>query len=169
MKNDNPTSILIRFIDELEIPVTRKSIHGELQIHPEFNSLLAFSEILDNWKVPNAACSVSFEQIENLPLPFITLLSTKQFCVVTQIDKNQVVLSTDHLTNKIFSIEEFKKLYSGSVLIAKKEANSGETDYVQKRRKEFINDWRIPVGITFSVIILLGFLLLDSSYLTDIN
>jgi hypothetical protein len=69
MENDNTTRVLTRFMVELGIPVTRQSISDELQKHPDYGSLLAYSDVLNNWHVPNAAYQLWFDQLAEVPLP----------------------------------------------------------------------------------------------------
>jgi hypothetical protein len=52
MGKDNSTVVLSRFVDALAIPLTRQSISDKLQKHPDYNSLLATSEVFDNWRIP---------------------------------------------------------------------------------------------------------------------
>jgi len=169
IEKDNPTRVLTRLLIELKIPVTRQSISDELQKHPDYYSLLAFSDVLNNYDVPSSAYRLTFDQLAEVPLPFITYLTNKSYAIVTQFNQKQITLSNERWNNKIFTIDEFKKQYAGSVLTAKKEANSGEADYVVKRRKEFVNDLVTPLSLTGLAIILVAFVLVNSSYLSFFN
>jgi hypothetical protein len=169
METDNTTRVLTRFIAALAIPVTRQSINDELQKHPEYNSLLAFSDVLDHWRVPNGACQLTVEQLAEVPLPFIAHLSKKEFAVVTALNEKQVTVSNERWNGKVLPMEEFKKLYSGTILIAEKDVESGEPDYANKRKKEIVDDWRLPVVFTGAAIILLAFLTLHTSYLNTFS
>jgi len=169
MEKDNATRVLTRFMAELEIPVTRQSISDELQKHPDYYSMLSFSDVLDRWNVPNAAYKLEFEQLSDLPLPFIAFLSKNQFSVVTQLDDTKVTVSTHKWANKAFTADEFKKQYSGSVLLAEKDERSGEPDYAKKLRKQRMDDLRLPVFFTGAAILLLCFLLLQTNFVNILN
>jgi len=71
MEKDNPTRVLTRFMAELEIPVSRQSISDELQKHADYNSLLAFSDVLDFYRIPNTAYQVPVDQLQEVRLPFM--------------------------------------------------------------------------------------------------
>ena len=140
MKTNNNTQVLIRLVDELNIPVTRKTIRDELSTHPDQGSLLAFSDLLSAWHVPNAAYQLTFEQLAEVPLPFITY-TKKGFVTVTQLDDKQATLSNEKYTNEIVPLDEFKNSYSGPVLMAEKKPGAGEPDYPRNGRI-FIQDLR---------------------------
>jgi uncharacterized membrane protein len=140
-----------------------------LQKHPDYYSLLAFSDVLNNFRVPNSAYQLSFDQLEKLPLPFVCHLANKNYAVVTEFDDKHVKLSHNDWNNKVLKIDEFKKNYGGSVLVAEKEAASGEADFGLKRRKEVLNNWLIPISWIRLTIDLVATLLLNSSFFSHLN
>jgi len=142
IEKDNSTQVLIEFLRSLKIPVTRQSINDELEKHADYGSLLSFSDLLDRWQVPNAAYRLGVEQLADVPVPFIAHLSMKEFAVVSSLDDRNVVVSNEKWRNKTIAIDEFKKMYSGTILMAEREENSGESDYENKRRKEQITALR---------------------------
>ncbi|MDB5121965.1 MAG: Vitamin epoxide reductase family protein [Mucilaginibacter sp.] len=168
-EKDNATRVLIRFIAELAVPVTRQSISDELQKHPDYYSLLAFSDVLNNYQVSTSAYRLTFDQLPKVPLPFITYLSNKNYAVVTRLDEKQVTLSNDRWNNKILPLAEFKNQYGGAVLVAEKQANAGEADYAIKHRKELINRWLMRLAFAGLAVILIAFFLANTSYLNTIN
>jgi ABC-type bacteriocin/lantibiotic exporter with double-glycine peptidase domain len=125
--------------------------------------------VLDTFCVPNAAYQLSFDQLSDVPLPFIAHVNRKGFTLVTQFNEKQVTLSNGRWKNKIITADDFKKSYTGSVLIAEKDENSGEPGYEKKYRKEIVESWRMPVVFTGAGVILIAFLLLHTSYLAAIN
>jgi len=165
MRNNNTTEVLTRFIAALKIPVTRLSIRNGLNTHPDNNSLLAFSDLLNGWNVPNAAYQLSFNQLKEVPLPFIAFISKREFAVVTSFDENQATLYNQNYNNKQVPIDTFENLYSGSVLVAEKGENSGEADYAKKRIRDITERWRMPVFFAGALALLLGLLLVHSDYI----
>jgi len=65
------TNNLTWFIKQIGIPVTRQSIVDELQKHPHHSSLLAISDLLNNWHVPDAAYELAFGRDNRYPTLFI--------------------------------------------------------------------------------------------------
>lgn len=169
MQKDNTSQVLYLLVRALGIPVTRQSIEDETAKHPEHSSLLAFSELLDHWHTPNAAYNLSFEELNQVPLPFVAFFAKKEFVLVTQLNDKQAVVSNERWKNHLISIDDFKKAYSGSVLIAEKDEISGEDDYTAKYKNELLNSWRTPVVLTVYGILMLIFLLQNTEYTASFN
>jgi len=90
MKKDNITHVVGLLINALKIPVTQQSIEDELQKHPEHNSLLAISDLMNTWKVPNASYNLSLEDLSDVPKPFIAHLGKAGFVLVSEINENSI-------------------------------------------------------------------------------
>jgi ABC-type bacteriocin/lantibiotic exporter with double-glycine peptidase domain len=132
MEKDNTTLVLTRLIKALSIPVTRQSIGDELEKHPDKGSIKIFSDVLDHWRVPNAVYQPSISRLAEIPLPFIAHISKNEYAVITELDEKQLTLSNQQYDNKIFTIDEFRDIYLGSVLAAEKTKDSGERGYALK-------------------------------------
>jgi ABC-type bacteriocin/lantibiotic exporter with double-glycine peptidase domain len=169
MTNDNTTQVLNLYAKKLHISVTSQSIDDELQKHPEYASLLAFSDVLDRFHVPNAAYRLEFDQLTQVPLPFIAYINRKDFVVITQFNYKHVTLSNERWKNKTLTRDEFKKMYTGSVLIAEKHEDSGEANYEKKHRKEQLESLRMPVILAGTITILLTFLSLHTQYINTLS
>jgi hypothetical protein len=170
MKKDNSTMAISHLVAALGIPVTRQTINDELNKHPDFNSLLAISEVLENLNIPNAAYNISFDQLnDEIKGPFIAVTASNQFLLVNHLDGKQAIVSNERWNKHRMDIEEFKKQYSGKVLIAEKDEESGEPDYKSKRRKEIGNNLRLPAVIGSAAALLACWLLFRSSYLDVLN
>jgi protein-disulfide isomerase/uncharacterized membrane protein len=152
-------------INELHIPVTQQSIEEEIARHPSYQSMLAISELLDNWRIPNAAYKLTFEELADteIPTPFIARFK-KSFVLVTGMDKETITLYNGDSKKEQLTLAEFKNRYAGSILIAEKDEESGEADYAIKHRKEKLDKLRIPFVVTGAGFAFLAFMLLSSSY-----
>ncbi|HEX7365624.1 MAG TPA: hypothetical protein VF273_00930, partial [Pelobium sp.] len=71
MEKDNSTSVLIKLARLLKLKINTKSISEELEKHPDHPSLFAISDILNYWKVPNAAYQLEFQSLKDIPAPYI--------------------------------------------------------------------------------------------------
>src|ERR1700761_8698610 len=93
MKPSNITRMISLLINELHIPVTQQSIEEEIARHPSYQSMLAISELLDNWQIPNAAYRLTFDELmaAEIPTPFIARFK-KAFVLVTGMDKDTITL-----------------------------------------------------------------------------
>ncbi|HTH83000.1 MAG TPA: vitamin K epoxide reductase family protein [Mucilaginibacter sp.] len=171
MERDNITRVINLLIGELDIPVTRQSIEEEIARHPEYSSLLAISDVLNNWRVPNAAYELNFDELiaAEVPTPFVAHFKKGEFVLVTYLDSKHVRVSHQLWNNHKLTIDEFKELYGGSILIAEKDDTSGEFDYKNRRAKERFNEARGPIVITGAAIIFITFLLLNPAYTSAFN
>jgi len=167
--HDNTIRVITFLVEELHIPVTRQSISDELQKHPHYPGLLAISDVLNNWNVPNASYELTFEELANVPCPFIVYLHNNEFTLVYSLNDKEAIVSDENTKTRAVSTEHFKKFYRGVVLAVEKDESSGEINYPAKRRKEIINNLRIPLVITASVVMLLLFLLLSPQYTNAFN
>lgn len=171
MEKENTTMVLSHFVAALDIPLTRQTLIDDLQKHPSYNSLLGMSDVLDNWQVSNAAYNLSFDELLSIGIdsPFIAFVSRREFVLVNELTEKYAIVSNERWGKHRLSIDEFKNLYSGAVLFAEKDETSGETDYTTKHRKELGNTMRLPVVITGSAILLLGWLLFVTPYVGSLN
>jgi hypothetical protein len=167
MRKDNFTEVLKRFLHELKIPVTAQGINNELQMHPENESLVAISDVLNTWLVPNAAYQLTFDELlcADIEDPFIAFISGKEFVVVSHLDNNHVIVSNEKWNNHQLTVAEFKEVYSGSILVAEKEATSGEIGYIANRRREIYDRLITPIVLSVGAIILFAFLIAHSGYI----
>jgi protein-disulfide isomerase/uncharacterized membrane protein len=165
MKPSNITRVISLLINELHIPVTQQSIEEEIARHPSYQSMLAISELLDNWQIPNAAYKLTFEELmgTEIPMPLIAHFK-KNFVLVTDRNKENITLYNGDGKKEWLSLTEFKNLYMGSILIAEKDEESGEVDYALKHRKERLDNLRIPFVVAGAGFVFLALILLSPSY-----
>lgn len=169
MRKDNFTQVLKCFVHELGIPITSRSIEYELQVHPEYNSFVAISDVLNTWLVPNAAYQLTFDELIGAEIedPFIAFVSDKEFVVVSRLDKDYAVVSNEKWNNRQLTIAEFEEIYSGSILVAEKEPTSGETSYIANHRREIYDNLITPIILSGGALILFAFLITHSGYVAS--
>ncbi|RYY36109.1 MAG: hypothetical protein EOP46_07600 [Sphingobacteriaceae bacterium] len=167
MEEIQTSAVLFKFIKQLKIQVSRNSVDDELFKHPSYPSLLAVSDVLHNWRVPNGAYGVTYEQLSEVDFPYLAALNTNEFVIVTHSNAETFTVITD-AGNKIYKTDEFKTLYSGSILVAQTEPESGETDYRTKYRQELLESLRKPL-IATGFLLVVAALLINSSYFQAIS
>jgi uncharacterized membrane protein/glutaredoxin len=168
LKNNNSGTVLIKYVQNLKLTVTKSSIVEELERHPESDSLLGLSDVLNTWHVPNAAYNVPIDELQTISNPFIASLAG-QFVMVSSITYESVWVSNEVWENYAMPIEDFRKLYSGFILVAEPDLNAGEPNYIIKRRKQIFVSLRWPFLIV-SLMFLLGiYLFFYNSYLTNLT
>lgn len=144
---DDYSNVLVRFINELKIPVSKQSVIEELEKHPDYGSIYAYSEQLSRWDVPNTAYRIPFEKLKEIGQPFIAFINKENFAMVQRIDENRVKFYTGGSFSKSIPVNEFRKIYSGAILLASREINSGESDYTRRRSLDLAIAFRLPFVI----------------------
>lgn len=171
MKHDNFTTVVLAFLREINIPLSNKTLADELKKHPDYYSLLAVHEVFDNWRIPNAAYQITFDELleSDLEDPFVAFVSNKYFLMVSKITSEYALVSNERWQKHRLPIDQFKNIFSGSILIAERDEMSGEEDYPAKRREEIINNMRVPAVIAGTATLLFGWLFLGSAFLSTLN
>lgn len=164
---DNTTLIMLLFLRKLGVPVTRGFLLKEVQSHPFYPSLAAVSDILNLYKVENSAMRISIDEIDKVPLPFIVHLSLQQgtFAIVEKISATEINLAMDEKISRVFSMEDFIKIWDNVILTASITKKSGEPNYAQNQKNELIATVKLPLIIISTVLILIFSLVLNQSTL----
>nr|GFC76542.1 hypothetical protein [Tanacetum cinerariifolium] len=68
---DPAAECLVQLVQQLRLPIARHRVYEELHRHPDHPSLLAFSDVLHAWGVPNGAYKVGEDDLPDLPTPFL--------------------------------------------------------------------------------------------------
>jgi len=160
----NAVYILKLLVQKLKIPVSTYTLAQEVKAHPDYPSMLALSDCLSNWNVPNQAFKVDKEncQLEDLPLPFIAHLKTEggTFVLISETDP-EIVYSDEHEKSGRLAVNEFMEQWDGVMLYAEKDMMSGEQNFRQSVIEGILEKARWPF---FALIILLSIL-----YTIDFN
>jgi uncharacterized membrane protein/thiol-disulfide isomerase/thioredoxin len=163
----NTSLVACQLINSLKLPVTKTTIVDTLEAHPSFPSLYSISDSLRKWKVDNVAIEIEPERLDELPVPFIAHLKkgSGYFLTVTKVRDNTIDYLSDAGKQKQKSRDEFLGEWSNVILFAEPSAESGEKEFFKKRKKERINNFKIPFIFLGNVAFILGFILtnLDSS------
>ncbi len=138
--NSKLSNVTFEYLRLLNVPVTKKGINTLLKQHYHYPSLLSLTEILNKYKVSNAAYHLEERHIDELETPFITLSNNlptgKDFILVTKITATNVTYKTDYKKEKNCSRKEFLVDWKNAVLIAKKEVDSIEPQYLENKKLE---------------------------------
>jgi len=132
---------VIRFIELLKVRVNRSTISETLQAHPDWPSLLCISDSLKQWHIPNAAAKIDKADLNQLPVPFIAYLPGQPvlITVVTEIADNTITTYNDNFTRRVaLPKEKFLSLWTGIYLLAEPTVESGEKNYIQKKKRAFV-------------------------------
>ncbi|WP_345228207.1 vitamin K epoxide reductase family protein [Hymenobacter koreensis] len=159
MNADSSSECLVTLVKQLGIPVTKRGIFEELGKHPDHPSLLAISDVLHTWGATNNAYKVSVEQLRDIPAPFIahTLIKGADFLLIKKIDGKKITCNHGLKRKYEFYLSDFKKIFTGNILVIDNKRAIGELDYSLNKRKELIENLRHPIitGICALLIIII--------------
>jgi hypothetical protein len=149
---DPTVEAVIRFLHLLQVKVNPSTVNETLQNHPDWPSLLCVSDALHKWNVPNAAGKIEKEDIDRIPVPFLT--HRLQCEVVTDVTETAVTFWTN---NKTFTKprEEYLQKWNGIYLMAEPSPASGEKEYATIRRNVWIKRL-IPTSLLLLLFLLWG-------------
>lgn len=129
-------------LDHLKVEVSLTTLTTEMESHPDFPGILSVSDILSKFGVENLLAKFDFEQLPQLPTPFLAQISGRggmgaYFSVVRKINGRRV----DYYDRETRSwenadTEDFRKNYMGLVLLAEAGEQAGEADYQQHVKAE---------------------------------
>lgn len=163
----NTDAAIINLLKELGIRVSSKDVSSELEKHPDNPSMLAISDVLDWFQIPNAAYKVETNKITDVPTPFIAYTKrNNDFVTVKKIESNNVILADNKRSNYKLPIDEFKNNFNGVVLVA-------EVPEQGKFREQPVLDsfgvYKSPVAIVGLTIAFITTLLFRTNYLNNLN
>lgn len=121
MKKDNTCVVLFQLIKKLKIKISETSLLAELEKHPDYPSLHALSDVLDNFHIPNFAYQIGFEDVLNISGPFIAHVknpkTVQEFVMVSEVNGDQVIISNQNFKDKCINKETFRELFLGIVFV----------------------------------------------------
>lgn len=138
----NGPQITKLLLDELEVPVTLGTLTRELETHPNYNSLLSISDVLNQFGVDNLTARFEGDKLFALPTPFITQLRGLNkpfdyFSIVKGIEEERIhYYDPISLKWTYSSKDDFLKRHKGVALLAEVGDHAGEKDFNIKSGKE---------------------------------
>jgi len=144
---DNAVSATYQYLKAIGAKVTEETVEETLKNHPDYPSLLATSDAFNEWKIENVAARITPEQLGELPTPFLTFLKIDYgvFALVKSVkgDAIEWIHTTEGFKRE--KTAEFLKKWDGVVLMAETNIDSGEKNFIENRKKELIENLRIPL------------------------
>ncbi|QEM06502.1 thioredoxin domain-containing protein [Mucilaginibacter rubeus] len=184
-KLPNAELVLVQLIRSINPAITQTSIVDELNIHPDYPSLLALNDVLNNYGINSAAYRISPDELFDVPCPFIAHSPKKgqEFLLVKKLTADTVTVSGISKKDIQMPLVEFKNILDGVVLVPEevnniKYANASMYDDVAQwfsaavliilliclliLNKELFNIWRViatilvkSCGLAVSVMLLI--------------
>lgn len=155
---ENATTALYGLLRALRARVTKATVQETLLSHPDYPSILSLSDALTDWQVDNTALQLNtVEQLRELPLPFVAHLKRNGgwYVLVTDLKGDHITYTDSGRGRVTGALTEFEKQWSGVVLLAEADGQSGEPDYATKRTQERLTELRGPVVLIGTLLVFL--------------
>lgn len=144
----NSVNVMICLLESLHIKVSSYTAKKVLISHPDFPSMLAFTDSLAEWNISNGAFKVNKHTVDftKLQYPFVAHLPEDDgyFLLVNEVI-GDVLKCQDKTGNSFdFIISDFVRNWEGTIVFARKEPESGEKYYIQSVFRGIIEQVRFP-------------------------
>lgn len=134
---ENILRICRELVRTLQVPITAHTLRQELEVHPDYPSMLSMSDVLAAHSVANASVKLPADRLSELETPFVALVKDKngnrQYDLIRSLDDRRVrslILGENELDSFI------KQHYQDIVLLTEVHTGAGERGYAQKRQQE---------------------------------
>lgn len=153
LKTDNLVEATAYLIASLGVKVTRSAIADRLNQHIDYPSLNSISDTLSFFKLDNYAIEIPASELPIVPTPCLAALNILggTFAVINDIKDGFVKWWHNEKGNQQESIDSFLEKWQGILLLAQATEKSGETHYLENRRKELFN-LAFQIGFLLNVV-----------------
>jgi len=130
-EQENCVEVTHQFLRTLGVPATSTSLSQDLRDHPDYPSLLSISDVLSSYKMETLSIKASSYDLQELPVPFITLIrgnmrKNKSYTVVRNVDAEFLVYYNPFKKDwETTAIKDFKESWDGIALLAIAPHNTG--------------------------------------------
>lgn len=155
--NNNVTATFSKFLKLLNADVTETTAREYIESHPDYPSMLSFEDALQSWNIETVSLKIYIDDYLNMPTPNIVYFRNNggKFAVVKNITSKFIEWYDTESTWIKQPIEKFEKNWSGVTLIAELSQNSGEKDYLNRKKNELLQKLLAPLSIFFISLIFL--------------
>lgn len=161
-KQPNVIAVTALLLKALKVKISSTTLTNSLLDHPEYPSLLAVSDCLREWHVPNQSYNIAKADYDpsDLEYPFIAHSKANGGCfmLVHDIIDKKIIYSDEQKEKAVLSEAEFLTMWSGVALLGTPNEKSGEENYWQKTITATLNQLKTPALVTiFLAAIILSF------------
>lgn len=156
------TNILTSFLEALKVKHTRKHSNRFFKEHPHKNNLFGISKMLTDYGVANQGIKINNKNnIADIATPFIAHIGN-DFVTVLSVTSGKVFYVWNNRKLSV-PIEEFKKIWTGVVLLGEADNGSVEEGYYHNRKMEIYNNIQKTVLFILSAVLVTGTLISNAA------
>ncbi len=166
IRHSNVDAAAIRLLKLSGVSISTKELISELEIHPDYPSILSISDVFNWFNVQNDVYHVDATDLPDVPLPFIAHTRANEFVVVSNLTTNTITLSDHEHDNRIIPLQEFTDIYSGVVLVV---TDTSTAIAAKQSAADRLAPYKIPAAITGLVMAFIAILLLGTQNLSGLT
>jgi uncharacterized membrane protein len=146
---ENPVTVTIQLLKQLKVKVTDYTVNETILNHPDYASILSISDALNSFHVGNRVIKIEADKLTELPSPFIAFTKKDggSFVVIAEIKGENVYYINESNKIKPKPLKDLLKEFNGIVLHAHTNEHSGETNFIQAKKKQRLLQLKIPAFI----------------------
>ncbi|MES2652543.1 MAG: thioredoxin domain-containing protein [Bacteroidota bacterium] len=167
-KKHNAIAVTELLLKKLNVKVSSGTIQQTLEDHPDFSSILAIYDSLIEWNIDSGTFHIKKDNFDRgeLLFPFIAHLNINGgvYILIKEFRNGQYIYSDETHQNAIITEVDFLAKWSGNVLYAIANQNSGERDFQLNQIKDTYNAIKTPL-----LIITLLILMFVSIHINNLN
>lgn len=144
---DNAPEVIRILLNELKVKYTNATV-DKLKANPYFPDLISISHTLADLGIENGALKASYEELEQLPTPFVVHLHDNggMYLVAKEVNKDTITFAIEGNQTEVQDSEEFKKSFSGFVLVLDNEQTGlKERNYTANNTRQLFQKTRLPL------------------------
>ncbi len=156
--NNNVIAVTKNLLHHLSVPVTNIYLTNSIKEHQNSATIASISSLLDRLKINNMTVHITTDDLNEIAYPAIAQIEKNNygyFVMLLGAKNNQVKYIEPELGWITESFDDFKKKWTGIVLMADAEGSTGEKNYAKKRMRERLTNLKIPLMIV-GITVLLG-------------
>lgn len=143
---DNLVIVVSKAIQYFKIPITKWSIENEIKTHPDYPALKSVTDTLDHFNITNYPVRITQEELVQIDQPFLahTHQQGEELQFIERQSKDGFLISGNSTKKRSVTAQDFKKVFSGAVILLESSSKAGELDFNSKRKTQWANSLVIP-------------------------
>ena len=155
------TNIFTSFLEALKVKHTREYSNKFFNEHPHKNNLFGISKMLTDYGVDNQGIKINDKNdITDIETPFIAHIGN-DFVTVLKVTSEKVLYVWNNRKLSV-SVEEFKEIWTGIVLLGEADNGSVENGYYHNWKMQIFNNIQKAGLFILSVILIMWAIISNS-------
>ncbi len=146
-----------KFILSHKIKISPHEVQECLLTHPHYPSIIAFTDLLDQYNVDNIALKTSCEHLDKMDFPALVHLNENggKYAIISGIKNGKVIYKDPDKKGEAEDLKDFEKKWTGTIVMAEPSDQSGDPHYTKKIFLELLRKIKLPVAGGLALLLLL--------------